>query len=345
MERLRHHEYNSNIESMRGLSISLVLSFHWFGFPRQGGALGVGLFFCISGYLITSILIEEYNQVERIDFKKFYTRRIRRLIPLAYLTLMLTLLIFLIVPSKSETSIDRQWLVSSVFFCVLYIGNLYGFANPGYADLAYPVSHFWSLAVEEQFYLAWPLVLLFLLKKARKHIIIYVSAVIFLAVSLHSFFFLINKSVWTLPISYLDVLCAGSLLAIIKFEYRYVFGTKLKTLFLFFCVSGLSCIFLTNLNNLTFFGQGSSLFALTEVSLFVTLFYSKIGRIRSLEFIGRYSYSLYCIHFPVLTISEYFWDNSWPQLFLSILLTFILSYLSQKYFESLFWKSRFHIKA
>ena len=82
--------WNPNIQALRGLAILLVLIFHFFGWPEQFGALGVGIFFCISGYLITNILITEFRDTGRISISNFYLRRARRLLPLAFLVIALT---------------------------------------------------------------------------------------------------------------------------------------------------------------------------------------------------------------------------------------------------------------
>ena len=143
--------WNPNIQALRGLSILLVLIFHFFGWPEQFGALGVGIFFCISGYLITNILITEFRDTGRISISNFYLRRARRLLPLAFLVIALTWAIAglasLFPSSLSQISSDNSYgdlrhYSFSAIFCIFYVGNLLGFANLGYNDLAEALAHF-----------------------------------------------------------------------------------------------------------------------------------------------------------------------------------------------------------
>jgi peptidoglycan/LPS O-acetylase OafA/YrhL len=87
---VRTSTFNPNIQTLRGLSVLLVVLYHFFDFPRNGGALGVGIFFCISGYVITNILIVEFSKNNQIDIVRFYSRRLKRLLPLLLLVLLLS---------------------------------------------------------------------------------------------------------------------------------------------------------------------------------------------------------------------------------------------------------------
>jgi peptidoglycan/LPS O-acetylase OafA/YrhL len=151
---------NKALDGARGLAVALVVGAHWsMSHVRFGGAVGVTVFFVLSGYLISSILLAEHAATGRIDLRAFYTRRALRLFPA--LALLIVALPFLqkLVADPQLTYRYVGWAASASF----YVGDL---VRAGGGTLG-PLNHTWSLAVEEQFYLVWPLVLLALLWWAR----------------------------------------------------------------------------------------------------------------------------------------------------------------------------------
>ena len=143
---------------MRGIAVVAVLFFHA-GFSwAKGGWLGVSVFFTLSGFLITSLLLRDWEKHGRILFGTFYSRRARRLLPAALVTLAAD---SLLAPALASTSQLRH-LRADVLGSVGYVANWrFLFSHTSYADLfsaPSPVQHFWSLAIEEQFYLVYPLV-------------------------------------------------------------------------------------------------------------------------------------------------------------------------------------------
>lgn len=160
------HPIRNDIQGLRALAISMVLIFHA-GFPfLKGGYIGVDVFFVISGYLITRLLVIEKEKHGRINLLAFYARRIRRLLPAASVALAGTALVsfFLFSP------LEQSNLIRSFFASILYVSNLwFAFQATDYLGEdtnADPFLHTWSLSVEEQFYLIWPfLILLATLKK------------------------------------------------------------------------------------------------------------------------------------------------------------------------------------
>jgi peptidoglycan/LPS O-acetylase OafA/YrhL len=142
------------------VAVALVVGSHWSpAHLRYGGAVGVIVFFVLSGYLITSILLAEHAATGRIDLRAFYTRRALRLFPA--LALLIVALPFLqkLVADPQLTYRYIRWAAETS----LYVGD---FVRSGGGTLG-PLDHTWSLAVEEQFYFVWPLVLLALLFRAR----------------------------------------------------------------------------------------------------------------------------------------------------------------------------------
>ena len=159
------------IQGLRALAATLVLIFH----ARfiSGGFIGVDIFYVISGFLITGLLLKELNSTGRISLKAFYLRRSKRLLPASFLVLFVTALFaWTVLPPISRGSIGRDLIATT-----LYISNyLFAWWENDYQNLnatPSPFIHYWSLAVEEQFYLFWPLFIIALakLKSARKFLI------------------------------------------------------------------------------------------------------------------------------------------------------------------------------
>ncbi len=154
--------YRADIDGLRAVAIISVVGFHvgLTGFP--GGFIGVDVFFVISGFLITSLLVDELRQRGTIDLVAFFARRARRLLPAFFLVVATALLLarFLLVPADNE----QKRFADSVVAAALYVSNWhFARVGSGYFDAPsslYPMLHTWSLAVEEQFYLIWPLMLL-----------------------------------------------------------------------------------------------------------------------------------------------------------------------------------------
>jgi peptidoglycan/LPS O-acetylase OafA/YrhL len=159
------------IQGLRALAATLVLIFH----ARfiSGGFIGVDIFYVISGFLITGLLLKELNSTGRISLKAFYLRRSKRLLPASFLVLFVTALFaWLVLPPISRGSIGRDLIATT-----LYISNyLFAWWQNDYQNLnatPSPFIHYWSLAVEEQFYIFWPLFIIALakLKSARKFLV------------------------------------------------------------------------------------------------------------------------------------------------------------------------------
>jgi peptidoglycan/LPS O-acetylase OafA/YrhL len=151
-----HLTYNPALDGIRGLAVGAVLLFHG-GFSwARGGFLGVSTFFTLSGFLITSLLVVEYGRSRRVKLTAFWARRLRRLLPASALTLVALLVSLLVLNEGWERS-----LPGDVIACVLNVANWHFlFAERPYAalfDSPSPALHFWSLAIEEQFYWVFPL--------------------------------------------------------------------------------------------------------------------------------------------------------------------------------------------
>jgi peptidoglycan/LPS O-acetylase OafA/YrhL len=159
--------YRPDIEGLRGVAVCSVVAFHllpkWF----RGGFIGVDVFFVISGYLITGLLVREIEETGRLSLAGFYARRVRRLLPASALVLLATIMACALLLSP----LQQYRLGDSGSHTALYISNFWflrqasDYFAPAIASN--PFLHTWSLAVEEQFYLVWPAIILLGLRGRR----------------------------------------------------------------------------------------------------------------------------------------------------------------------------------
>ena len=146
------------LDGIRGIAVLLVFLFHLNVSGAGGGFLGVDIFFVLSGFLVTSLLLAEVHGSGRIGVSAFWARRIRRLLP----ALILLLLVVAAVTHFTATAIGRSSVRGDLLATTTYVANWHLIASSSYfanAGTVSPLQHTWSLAIEEQFYLVWPLAL------------------------------------------------------------------------------------------------------------------------------------------------------------------------------------------
>lgn len=173
------HVYRADIDGLRAIAVALVVGFHAFPKLLPGGFIGVDVFFVISGYLISRIIFKEL-QTKSFSFVDFYVRRTRRIFPALIIVLLATLVAGMIILQDDEFSRLLKHIAGGGAFILNYL--LAG--EGGYFDRlaeAKPLLHLWSLSVEEQFYLVWP-VLIWLTWRMRWRI--WIPIVLFAVVSL-----------------------------------------------------------------------------------------------------------------------------------------------------------------
>ena len=171
--------YRPEIDGLRAIAVIGVILYHTkitvLGYqPFKGGVIGVDIFFIITGFLITSILLYEHKQNKTINIINFYERRIRRLLPVLLFIIIIANIFsyFVIDPMRlRETSMSTLF---SVFFAANiyfhYFGDFYGNS----VNLLKPLLHLWSLGVEEQFYILYPISLTIILKFFRRYILFFI---------------------------------------------------------------------------------------------------------------------------------------------------------------------------
>ncbi len=299
--------YRPDIDGLRAVAVILVALFHA-KFPVPGGFVGVDVFYVISGYLITSIIAKEI-QAGDFTFRRFYERRIKRLLP-AYLFLLFWLFIYCShflfadeLVSFAKSAMYSLFGVSNVYFL---FGTKY-FGSAGYE----PLLHTWSLSVEEQFYMVWPILLIVLFKIRHKVSPTLMIVMILLAsVALSEVFSRLhqNAAYLLLPFRFFELLIGG---------YLAVTADKVARVMKYPTACSLAGMALIL----------SSAFMMSELSVFpgidalpvcvgtalviasgMTAKPSLVTRLLSLSpvtYVGKVSYSLYLWHWPVLILAQY----------------------------------------
>jgi peptidoglycan/LPS O-acetylase OafA/YrhL len=156
--------FRKDIQGLRGLAVALVVIEHATPYV-PGGYIGVDVFFVISGYVITQLLMREIDERGQISLKDFYSRRIRRLVPALSIVLLFTLVASVFVLSPG---LEQEKLVSAAFASFFFIANIRYISEGGYFFLqSDPLRHLWSLGVEEQFYLVYPILMILALRVSK----------------------------------------------------------------------------------------------------------------------------------------------------------------------------------
>ena len=174
-------EHRSDIEGLRAIAVVAVLLFH-FGVPgTDGGYVGVDVFFVISGFLITALLLREKESTGTISLRDFYARRIRRLLPVSCVVIAITAIAGIIWLSPARLDDFAQEIVATALF---FPNMLFASRGANYLQSQLqpsPLQHFWSLAVEEQFYAIWPVLMVLVTRGrtlVRQRVFVLISAII-----------------------------------------------------------------------------------------------------------------------------------------------------------------------
>jgi peptidoglycan/LPS O-acetylase OafA/YrhL len=331
--------YRPDIDGLRAIAVVAVIAFHFGVAGFSGGYVGVDVFFVISGFLITQILVRDH-QLGRFTIAHFYERRARRIIPALVTVLALTLAIGWVFLTPTEYSNLGKATLSALTF----VSNVLFWRGSGYfeAGAMRPILHTWSLAVEEQFYIAYPLVLAVLFKFRRRWItVVILSALLtsFLLSAVGAFlspsatFFLIPTRAWELMVG--AALALGLVPPIRHARVAEVIA--ISGLFLLCLAVGLY-------NERTYFPGAAALLPCVGTAMLIHSGRDHRTRPRSLlawrpiVTVGLMSYSLYLYHFPIhlYAVRAKLDDLSWSETAAAMALTFTLAFLSWRYIESPF---------
>lgn len=212
-------DYRADIDGLRAVAVILVILFHAFPAAVPGGFIGVDVFFVISGYLITGLILRSQEE-GKFSIKGFYVRRARRILPALSVVLAATLIIgcFILLPVPYEKLALHA--LASAFF----VPNFVFWSETGYFDgvaLTKPLIHLWSLGVEEQFYLVWPLLLVILRRQKVRPLMVLAPLVAASLIYSSIAAFYQPEAAFYSPLSRLWELGAGSILACMRLNVPY----------------------------------------------------------------------------------------------------------------------------
>jgi peptidoglycan/LPS O-acetylase OafA/YrhL len=346
-----HLPYFPALEGLRGVAVVAVLLFHS-GFEwMRGGYLGVSTFFTLSGFLITSLLLAERGATASINLRTFWVRRVRRLMPAALATLALVALFGVF----GADAVQKRNLAGDVVACLAYVANWrFLFTQQSYADLfanPSPVLHFWSLAIEEQFYVLYPLMVWLVLQKldkTRQWFAGLLVTLIGVSVGISLFGGLTKDAIYYGTETRASELLIGALLAVFLYHHKVTRiianDDRVRSAISFAGVVGLAgCalawVYVSQPNHWLYDGGLPSYAFLSAAVILACI--TPGGPVRWLlgqspfRFVGRISYGVYLFHWPVfLWVTEARTQLAMPAvLAIRLAITFALALVSYRFLE------------
>jgi len=332
------------IEGLRAIAVIIVILFHAEISVFSGGFVGVDVFFVISGFLITSLLLREQNKKSKIDLGTFFARRAKRLLPASFFVTIVTMLAF----SQVYSALEIKMLTSSAIASLVYLSNIW-FASistdylQGGAD-ADPFLHMWSLAVEEQFYLFWPILIVLAYKFIKDGSKLW--AIFLLVVCLT---FMLNLSLINThqPWAFFGAptraweFGAGAMCSMAAWQrplkigsYTSTTGMTVGLLLLGYAVF--------NFDIYTIFPGYNALLPVVGTALILliitngqTTLWSKLLASTPMTFIGGISYSWYLWHWPAKVFAkEVFSDFGKSAILASVVLAFFFAIFTTRFIEN-----------
>ncbi|HEY5486421.1 MAG TPA: acyltransferase family protein [Candidatus Limnocylindrales bacterium] len=312
--------FRPDIEGLRGIAVLLVVLYHAGTLSNSslqipGGFVGVDLFFVISGFLITGLLIRERERTGKVSFSRFYARRVRRILPAAAVVLLVTLVIaYQLVALSSRSAVMEDGASSAVSIANIRFAMTTDYFNPTNNSFS-PFLHFWSLGVEEQFYFIWPALLaLVAWRKPRLGaavalsvvaVVSFAASVIVTQSSPATAFYLLPTRAWQLAAGGLLAIGVGSLARTPQL-LRAAVGQFLSVAG-WVALAALAWIALTlDSKTVPYPGTAALLPTLAGVVL-IAAGAEQAGpgaflRLMPVRFLGKISYSLYLWHWPILIL-------------------------------------------
>lgn len=339
--------YQPTLDGLRGVAILAVMAFNGHFLGMRGGFVGVDIFFVLSGFLITSLLLQGCQQSSEMGLKNFYIRRALRLLPALFVLMLFCVAYALIIQPTDKATITLK----GVLYTLFYVAN---WAQvPPYGAIG-ALSHAWSLSVEEQFYILWPLLLLVLNRIKSK------SVVLAILLSLIAVSVAISVWLWQAQVPYLRIYfgsdtrahelligCVAALLVswgvfqnAIRFRGAFHVATAISV------VGIVISLFLLRHNTAFVYNGGFTLISVATAILIldILLFPSLLSRgfeFTPLVWIGRISYGLYLWHFPIIGASQRILEERVPPFvyqFIGVTLTFLVATASYYFLEKPFLK-------
>ncbi|QRG70107.1 acyltransferase family protein [Brevibacillus choshinensis] len=344
--------YMAGIDGLRAFAVLAVILYHLNYNWAPGGLLGVGIFFVLSGYLITDLLIAQWNKHERLDMKDFWLRRARRLLP--------ALLILLVVVVAWVTFFKPDHLPSmkgDVPAAILYVSNWWLiFQDVSYFEKfgpASPFGHLWSLAVEEQFYLVWPLLLALGLRLIKRRGPLFFITLAAAAISACAMAWMYEPGLDPSRVYYgtdtrVFALLIGAALAMVWQSRKLSANISrsgrnaLDTAGVVGLAILLAAIWKTNQYDDFLYRGGLVLLSVVSAMVVATLAHpaSRFARLmgcKPLKWLGVRSYGIYLWHYPVIVLTSPAGEQgdafSIPLAVLQVVICIVIAALSWKYVE------------
>lgn len=326
--------YQPALDGARAIAVLMVVAFHLELPWAQGGYLGVSVFFTLSGFLITRLLLAEYDHTGAIELGRFYGRRIRRLLPASLLTIGFVIALAAVGVFGASARIrggTLAALTSTFNWYELLGGREYAdlFAEPS------PLTHFWSLAIEEQFYWLWPVTLALVLPLVATKRRTFAFVALALAASLTA---PLTAALWSSSAAYLATWSrSGEILigaALAAWASRSIFPRWCSRLAAPALLGILAITLVTPAGRGWAFEGWLPMFALVSAALIVGLQATSVTRsilsIGPLVWIGKVSYGVYLFHWPVILwlSADRTGLGRWTTVALQLAVTFALTILS-----------------
>ncbi|MFM9845856.1 MAG: acyltransferase family protein [Hyphomicrobiaceae bacterium] len=337
--------FRADIEGLRAVCVIAVVLYHAFPSWLRGGFIGVDIFFVISGYLITGLLLDEVQQTGGIDVLRFWGRRIRRILPAATFVLCCIAALVLLFPALDTRALSRHILAAAFFFHNIRQGwEAVDYLGAAHDDN--PLLHYWSLSVEEQFYTVWPLAMLgacVLFRKVRsetrQRALIALIAGLWVASFAYSVHLTHTSPVWAFfdPFSRSWQLLSGAFLAAAGPLVRQP-GGWLKDALGTLCLAVLAVSFVTISNRQPYPGLIAAVPTLAVTLMIHVNSGQHTGAAAALanpalRYIGRISFSWYLWHWPLLVFGRMAFGDLLAAQAGMIALSFLLAALTYRFVE------------
>jgi len=333
-------EYRADIDGLRAIAVLAVVFYHAGLNYFSGGYVGVDVFFVISGFLITGIIVRELRE-GKFTLTGFYERRIRRIFPAVFSLILVVILASAFLYNASDfSSISRSAIATTLFS-----SNMLFWRESGYFEAPStlkPLLHTWSLAVEEQYYIFFPILMVWVVKffKSRFRTVIFVLLLVSFALNIFGTYQYASAAFYFMPLRAWE-LFIGSMLALwepstpIKTGFRNILsiigiGAIFASIFIF----SDETIFPGWAAILPVLGSAFVIFGGMDSQTFIRKFLGSAP----LVFIGKISYSLYLWHWPLLVMGKYYLirEMTTVDLIYWLIVTFGISTLSWKFIETPF---------
>ena len=348
IENIFRFKYRSDINFLRAIAVVSVIIYHADLNLLEGGWLGVDLFFIISGFLISNIIISELNQ-SNFSFVNFYTRRVKRILPALFSVLLLSSIAAYIVYFPREMLTFAESVRSSTFFYSNYFYKIFDFYTAESAK-SLTLLHTWSLSIEEQFYILFPVVSFILYKRYRKEF--FPTLLIFSVISIYLNYssLNINDKFYNFELRVWEIL-TGVIIMIFFFNIK-------KSSVKWQSETGFVLVFFSLLffNNDTIYSLYPRIIVALGTSLILfannsenNKFLNYLIKNKLIAYTGLISYSLYLFHQPIFAFATTLTSRSdllisKPMKIILLLFTFVMASLNYKFVEKPFLENKLNLK-